>query len=203
MTSKSRTLLNFVCAALFALPAVSSLAETAGWSLDAGASSVNFISIKNDAVGEVHSFGALSGQIGKGGDATLSIDLDSVDTLIPIRNERMREMLFETAKFPSATVTASVDPEVLSGAGVSGVVRTDLPVTLSLHGMEKTWDAALVVIGQVDGGVRVFSATPILVNAADFGLDAGVTALREIAGLKAISNSVPVTLELVFVPAAK
>ena len=37
--------------------------------------------------------------------------------------------------------------------------------------------------------------------AADFGLEAGVNALREIAGLKTISNSVPITLQLLFVPA--
>jgi len=41
----------------------------------------------------------------------------------------------------------------------------------------------------------------VLINAADFGLASGVTALREIAGLRAVSSAVPVTLQLLFVQA--
>ena len=48
---------------------------------------------------------------------------------------------------------------------------------------------------------RVFTARPVLVNAADFGLESGVTALQQVAGLKAISSAVPVTLQLLFVQA--
>jgi len=172
----------------------------AQWQLDGSQSSLNFVSIKNDAVGEVHSFASLAGSIGADGNTDLVIDLDSVETLIPIRNERMREMLFETVKFPQARVSARVDPGILAAVAKGGVVSTELPLELALHGVQGKMNANLVVVGEGEGRVRVFSAQPLLLNAADFGLEAGVAALREVAGLKGISNSVPVTLQLLFVP---
>ena len=173
----------------------------AQWELDNGKSVVNFVSIKNDTVAEIHSFTSLVGYIGVDGKVQLGIDLDSVETLVPIRNERMRELLFETAKFPAANISAQVDPVLLAAAANGGVVTADLPVTLSLHGIELALTVPVVVVGEGDQRLRVLTARPVMVNAADFGLGAGVTALREIAGLKAISVAVPVTLQLVFIPA--
>jgi polyisoprenoid-binding protein YceI len=173
----------------------------AQWELDNGKSVVNFVSIKNDTVAEIHSFTSLVGYIAIDGKVQLGIDLDSVETLVPIRNERMRELLFDTAKFPAANISAQVDPVLLAAAVSGGVVSADLPVTLSLHGIELALTVPVVVVGEGDRRLRVLTARPVMVNAADFGLGAGVTALREIAGLKAISAAVPVTLQLVFIPA--
>ena len=176
-------------------------AARAQWELDNDKSTVNFVSIKNDTVAEIHSFTSLVGYIGANGRVQLGIDLDSVETLIPIRNERMRELLFDTAKFPAAKISAQVDPVILAATADGGVVTADLPVTLSLHGIEQTLTAPVVVVGEGDNRLRVLTSRPVMVNAADFGLDSGITALREIAGLKAISVAVPVTLQLVFIPA--
>jgi polyisoprenoid-binding protein YceI len=176
-------------------------AARAQWELDNDKSTVNFVSIKNDKVAEIHSFTSLVGYIGADGKVQLGIDLDSVETLIPIRNERMRELLFDTAKFPAANISAQVDPVILAAAADGGVVTADLPITLSLHGIEQTLTAPVVVVGEGDNRLRVLTSRPVMVNAVDFGLDSGITALREIAGLKAISVAVPVTLQLVFIPA--
>ena len=51
------------------------------------------------------------------------------------------------------------------------------------------------------GGLRVIAAEPVLISAADFGLESGVEALREVAGLNVISTAVPVSFQLVFTPA--
>jgi polyisoprenoid-binding protein YceI len=171
----------------------------ADWELDTTRSKVNFISIKNNQIGEVHSFTSLTGFIGATGKIQLTINLDSVDTLIEVRNDRMRELLFETVKFPAAKITAQTDPRVLAEVASGGVLTTDLPITLLLHDKEKILTLPMVIVGEGDGSLRVFSAQPVLINAADFGLDDGVKALREIAGLEAISNSVPVTVQLQFV----
>ena len=176
-------------------------AARAQWELDNDKSTVNFVSIKNDKVAEIHSFTSLVGYIGADGKVQLGIDLDSVETLIPIRNERMRELLFDTAKFPAANISAQVDPVILAAAADGGVVTADLPITLSLHGIEQILTAPVVVVGEGDNRLRVLTSRPVMVNAVDFGLDSGITALREIAGLKAISVAVPVTLQLVFIPA--
>jgi polyisoprenoid-binding protein YceI len=172
----------------------------AQWELDNTGSLVNFVSIKNDSVGEVHSFTSLAGFISASGNVQLAIDLDSVETLIDVRNERLREMLFNTAKFPAAKVTANVDPAILGAVAGGGIVSTDLPVRVQLHGQEKKLTMAVTVVGERNGRIRVFSAHPLMLSAADFGLGAGVNALRDIAGLQAISNAVPVTVQLQFVP---
>lgn len=189
---------HLVLALLLLAPCGAAWAE---WELDNTKSAVNFISIKNDSVGEVHSFSSLVGYIGAAGNVQMTINLDSVETLIAVRNERMRELLFETVKFPSAQLTAQVEPAVLAEAAKGGIVTAELPVTLSLHGMEKTLTIPVVVVGEGDGSLRVFTARPVLINAADFGLQSGVTALQQVAGLRAISSAVPVTLQLLFVQA--
>ncbi|WP_308873603.1 hypothetical protein [Thiothrix subterranea] len=51
--------------------------------------------------------------------------------------------------------------------------------------------------------MQVTTVAPIVLNAADFDLAAGVTALREIAELPSISNAVPVTFFLNFVKPAE
>lgn len=174
---------------------------SAQWELDSDKSSINFISIKNDTIGEMHSFESLVGFVAKDGGVQVGIDLDSVQTLIDIRNERMRKMLFETAKFPTANVTAVVPPDVLAAASEGGTVSADISAILSLHGKESSFTIPVVIIGDDSGLLRVFTARPVLLNAGDFGLEKGVEALRNIAGLRAISNAVPVTMHLVFNPA--
>jgi hypothetical protein len=42
----------------------------------------------------------------------------------------------------------------------------------------------------------VTSTQPIVVTAKDFGLESGVAALKAIAGLNAISQSIPITVDL-------
>ena len=169
----------------------------AQWELDSERSAINFISVKNAAIAESHSFGGLVGYIGESGNVQLNIDLASVETLIPIRNERMRDMLFETATFPNATATASVDQQVLSEVAQGGTVTTEIPVQLDLHGVKAELQVPVTVFS--DGGnLRVVSSRPVVVNAADFKLAEGVEALREVAGLNTISTAVPVTLNLQF-----
>ena len=169
----------------------------AQWELDGERSSINFISMKNAAIAETHSFTSLVGNIGKTGNVQLNIDLNSVETQVPIRNERMQKLLFETAEFPNAKISANVDPAVLATVVEGGTVSTEIPVTLSLHGLEQELAVAVTVFS--DGGsLRVISSRPLLLRAADFGLVDGIEALREIAGLKTISTAIPVTLNLHF-----
>ena len=184
----------------FVLLAPCALAR-ADWDLDNTVSTVNFVSVKNDTVGELHSFTSLLGYITDAGKAEITIDLGSVETAIDVRNERMRETLFEVVTFPTAKISAQVDPAVLTAAAEGGVLTADVPVTLSLHGKEKALTIPVVVVGESGKRLHVYSTRPVLINAADFDLDGGVAALQKIANLQAISTSVPVTLQLVFNPA--
>ena len=170
------------------------------WELDSQQSAVTFISIKNAKIAEQHRFDSLTGYVSAEGRAQVNIELDSVESLIPIRNERMREMLFETGSYPLAQLSATVDPAVLESVLESGVINTELPVKVKLHGMEQSVTARVAIVGDT-GGLRVIAAEPVLISAADFGLESGVEALREVAGLNVISTAVPVSFQLVFTPA--
>jgi hypothetical protein len=182
-------------AAAAALLIAASTVAQADWTLDAAASRLSFISTKNASKAEVHYFREISGAVTDNGDARVEVPLDSVETAIPIRNERMREFLFETADFPSLTVTASVDPALL---GTAGAQTGAVPVTVSLHGQAASYEAAVVVARAKDGSLTVATSEPIVVNAADFELGAGIAKLQELAGLDSISTAVPVSARLVF-----
>ena len=170
----------------------------ADWELDNTASVINFATIKNDSVGEINTIKSLDGSISASGAAQITIHLASVETLIEIRNERIRTLLFETTKFPVAEVKAQVDPALMAGANGGEVRQLDLPVTLTLHGVQRDLTAPVSVLVENDGDLLVFTTHPVLVNAADFELDSGIEALRSVAGLKSISNVIPVTLQFKF-----
>lgn len=173
---------------LLALPS----ATWADWVLDNAQSALHFVSVKQGDKAETHTFQQLSGVITSQGQGKLEIDLASVATNIPIRDTRMRELLFETARFPKATVTVD-----LAKVGVKPGIQT-LPVTLELHGVKQELPST-VAITEVGRTVQVASVAPVVVDAAAFGLADGVGKLREVAGLDSISLAVPVTFFLSFV----
>ncbi|MBA6413863.1 YceI family protein [Parahaliea sp. F7430] len=178
-------------------------AANAQWELNNSDSSLNFISIKNGGGVEAHSFDTLFGFIDQDGAAQLSIDLDSVNTAIELRDERMRSMLFETAMFPAAKVNAQIEPAILEALEPGAVVTSDIEVSLSLHGVEANVRASVVIISEAGGLLRVLTTQPILLQATDFNLGQGVAALQKAAGLASISTTVPVSFHLVFQSASE
>ncbi|MFK7829741.1 MAG: YceI family protein [Congregibacter sp.] len=192
---------GFVRAALLLLGVVASVGALADWELDGSRSTVQFMSVKNGSVTELHYFQSISGSI-TAGKADIILDLDSVETLVPIRNQRLREMLFETAQFPAARLTADV-PEAVNALvpGQSMLVQTN--VMVSLHGATLAYAAKLQVTRLLGEDLMVVLSEPLVVKAADFGLDAGLTALREVAGLKSINPNVPISGQLMFSASTK
>ena len=77
------------------------------WSVDAAASSLSYVSVKAGEIAEANSFSGLSGSVTPDGAATVEIDLATIETKVDIRNERMRDIFFEVANHPKATVTAT------------------------------------------------------------------------------------------------
>ena len=169
----------------------------AQWSLDNSASTLSFVTVKADHVGEVHTFDQLSGSIDDRGNVEIMVELASVNTLIDIRNERMQSMLFETNLFPRAMITGDVDlasfVEMSPGASITAQVEFELDI----HGVSNSYNTELIVT-RLANGMVASTSKPIIVTAASHGLVDGVEALREIAGLPSISRSVPVTFNVVF-----
>jgi hypothetical protein len=128
--------------------------------------------------------------------------LDSVETLIPIRNERMREFLFETTNYKDAALSAKVDSAIIAGMKPGEIVDVSAEGILSLHGEQQPMILSMQAAKLDNGTVMVASTKPLIVDAAKFGMSDGVEKLREIAGLASISNAVPVSFVMTFVESA-
>ena len=191
LISKLKRIFCFVSAFLFASSA------TAHWTLDNDASTLSFVTVKADHVGEVHTFDQLSGDINDDGSVQITIELASVNTLVDIRNERMQSMLFETNLFPQAIISGVIDLDAVADmdAGVSQAISVDFE--LAIHGQSSSYTAD-VLVTRTDSGVLASTVKPIVVMANTHGLVSGVEALREVAGLPSISRAVPVSFNVVF-----
>ncbi len=182
---------------LFLIPAAG-IAAAAGWSLDGADSQLSFASMKAGNLGETHYFRTLSGGIDEEGKVRVEIDLTSLETRIDIRNERMREYLFETDKFPKAVLTAEIDMAAYDGLAVGERKEAEIEGTLDLHGFEIPVSAPIIVTRIADDRVDVTTAEPAIIYAEDFGLLGGVNKLAELAELEWIIPTVPVNASLVF-----
>lgn len=168
------------------------------WTLSAADSRLSFVSIKNDQIAEVHRFPALTGSVDGGGKLMLEIPLDAVETGVPIRNERLRTLLFDTATHPVATVAAQVDAAAVQALRVGNSLLVSTPATLALHGLSAEVAGEFRISRISAKQWRVSTEAPLIVNASAFGLVDGVEALRSIAKLQTLAAAVPVTASLVF-----
>ena len=184
---------------LVALLAVCSATVQAGWQLVSDQSQLSYTTTKvfpgaEKSAAENNRFAKLEGEVGDNGVAEVRVLLDSVNTNVAIRDERMRKIVFQTEKFPAATVSAQVPGNVLSDQGLHQI---DLTLQLDLHGMQKSMTVPVSVVNQSDR-ILVTSMSPVLVEAADFGLGGGILELTKLAGLMFIPTTVPVSFNLVF-----
>ena len=185
-------------AVALAVSALLSPLALADWQVGVG-SQVQFVSIKNNTVGEVSHFETLFGSVTDAGDVEVRVVLDSVETNVGIRNERMKNMLFEVGLYPEAVITAKLDTGSMATLSSGGL--TNMSLQIDLHGQSVTKDVQLNV-AVTDQGVTATTTQPILLTAAEFGLEGGVAALQAVAGLNAISRVIPVTVALQLVPAS-
>ena len=169
----------------------------AGWSLRSDASALRFQSVKNGSVVEQSSFASISGGIDEGGEATLSILLDSVDTKVDLRNVRMRFLFFETFQHPEARVSLRLADADLADLGEVRRKVMRLPYALTLHGVTQELEADLAITLIGDDLVSVSTAEPILLSVEDFGLLGGLAKLEEAANVTIVPSST-VTFDLIF-----
>jgi polyisoprenoid-binding protein YceI len=171
----------------------------ADWSLDPARSHLNFVSIKANDVAEINTFGKIQGVVDSDGQAVVTLMLDSVETLIPIRNERIRQFLFETTNYQEAVLKARIDPQIIAGMAVGDIAQITAEGSLSLHGQVQPMTLAMQAAKVDDKTVMVVSIKPLIVDAAKFGMGDGVEKLRELAGLASISKAVPVNVVMTFI----
>ncbi|MFI4954952.1 MAG: YceI family protein [Gammaproteobacteria bacterium] len=178
---------------------VTQIGYAAVWELNTNKSSLNFESTKNTTITEENKFKQFTGTIDdKNATAKFDVSLNSVDTRIPVRDERIRELLFETARYPIASFTTQFDTKYISELSDNKPHTIPVDGTLNLHGVEHKITSQ-VIAQQLDANtLQIKNAEPIVLNTDDYNLGAGVAALTKIAGLQSIDSSVPVSFTLIF-----
>lgn len=179
-----------------ALTMLSTTCFAAPWNVDNQDSSVNFISTKKGNVAEVNRFNQVSGQLDDSGKFSLNIPLSSVSTNIEIRDTRVKDILFEVAKYPELALSAQVDKAKVDAMAAGDTLVMKVDAKISLHGQSKPMPMSVVVAKLKTNELMVVSQGPLIVNAGDFDLTKGIDKLRDIAGLPVISYAVPVSFIL-------
>jgi len=179
---------------LLALPSI----VLSDWELVNDDSHLNFVSFKAIDFAEIHSFKEISGSIDKNGKANLGINLESLETLIPIRNERMRNLLFETQIFPNANFYLQVDLDKYLNLSIGDFRNNEAKGRLLLKNKDIETNVKFKVTRLAKDIFVVSSTEPLILNIENLGLTEGVESLRVVAGLPSISKSVPVSFFIKF-----
>ena len=170
----------------------------ADWVLDSENSYLSFVSIKNGVVAEVHRFDTLRGGVNDDGSAALKIGLASVETNIPIRNDRIKSMLFDVTNFSLATASAQLNIDEFVELPHGASLLRSIPLSINLHGVDGKMPASVKVTRTAENLWHVMSVQPLILNAGNYGLLEGIEALRSIAGLDEITSVIPVIFSLEF-----
>ncbi len=177
---------------LFCLPA-----DAADWQLNRERSAISYLSSKQATVEtpmmfESNLFREFSGTI-DGAQVELVVELDSLDTKVPIRDERVAEHVFLTKQYPQATVSATID-----GIEQISYERKQIAATLTMRGQSHGVQAEVIIERSDPRTLRIQTTTPVLVNANAYGMLDGFATLKQLVGLMQIPMTIPVSLHLVF-----
>jgi len=177
---------------LFCLPVFAS-----DWQLNRERSAITYLSSKQATLDtamlfESNLFGEFSGSI-DGSKVQLFIELDSLDTRVPIRDERVAEHVFLSKQYPQAVVAAEI-----ADLAELDYVRRAVAATLTMRGQTHPLQADVIIERSDPNTLRIQTATPVLVDANAYGMFDGFATLKELVGLMQIPMTIPVSLNLVF-----
>lgn len=173
-------------------------AAAPNWTLDPSASVITYQSVKKNTIVETNKIRNITGTLSSAGDAKITFDLNSVDTGVDLRNVRMRFLFFETFKYPTAELTAKVDPAAFADLATKRRMKATLPFRLNLHGVDKDLEASIVVTMISDTMVSVASEAPVAVHVEDFGLLPNIDKLQQAANVTNIVPTASVSFDFVF-----
>jgi polyisoprenoid-binding protein YceI len=170
----------------------------ADWQLDPKLSRISFVSVKRGDMADVQRFTELSGTVDGQGLARVVIPFSGLDTGLALRDERTREALFETERFPQAEVSSQVDLAVWEQLAVGASQIENLEFQLDLHGQQRRLKAEVLVSRLGEERLQVTLLEPLVIKADDFALIDGLEKLKAIASVPSITPEVPVFVVLNF-----
>ena len=187
-------------AAVMGLRSANALDLNQDWVLSASLSHVYMQTEKLEATIERHQFKSVEGSVTRDGDATIKLDLASLETGIDLRNVRMRFLLFEVFKYPFGVITAKLDKSRLQYLTDPKAPVKAYPITLSvnMHGIVNEIQTEVWIARTSDNTVSVSTVNPIVVSAESFGLTKNVAKLVDAVNGIRIVPSASITFDLVF-----
>ncbi len=180
----TRFLLSLLAASFIHTSALAQSPFDGGWRLNAEKSVLHFTSVKKGNVSETSHFDTIDGAIDANGLAQMTVQLESLDTGIDIRNVRMRFLFFETFAHPTANITAQLRQEDVAGLSAGDSRHLILPLSLDLHGIAAEVDAHVSVSVLSPGEIAVHTTQPVKVTTDMFELNDGLAKLEEAANAK-------------------
>jgi polyisoprenoid-binding protein YceI len=181
---------------LLLLTHLNSAFATTSYVVDNKNSVVNFSVTKKQYIIEPAVFKDVEGTIDNKGNIKISIDINSVDSSNPIRDNRLVEMFFQADFFPHAIVTAKIDEKVLNSKKT--FQQIELPATLEFFDLKKEIKLS-VMVAKIGNNILVTSLKPTIINAKTFDVPShNLAALSKVCGGINISDIVPVNFVLTF-----
>lgn len=165
------------------------------FNIDEEMSAVSFATTKLQYVIEPASITGLTGGIDASGKFNLDIPIANIQTGVPIRNERLNKLFFDSQSFPSAKVSVDIPADVLLAQ--SSVAQQELPAKVTLFG--KSIDIKFKVnIVKTTDVIAVSTVAPVIVRGSSFGIPTeNLAALAATVGGIPISDAVPVSFSLI------
>lgn len=185
-----------IVAFLFSLVAFNTAFADNLYVIDEENSIVNFSITREQYIIEPAVFQDVSGSIDKNGNIKISIDINSVDSSNPIRDNRLIDIFFQAEFFPEAIITAEIEQDILNST--EQIQQIELPATLEFYEAIKDITLHLLVVRSGDNLI-VSSLQPIIIDGKRFGIPAeSLNTLSKLCGGIAISDVVPVNFVLTF-----
>ncbi|MCV6609901.1 MAG: hypothetical protein OIF55_03930 [Amphritea sp.] len=178
-----------------ALSGLIAMNAQAGWSLNEGAD-LTFLSTKiftdERTVTEQSRFSMVSGAVSDAGKLELIIDLSSVSTGIGIRDQRLRDWVFEDQRYQTAAISAQIDIARVNALQAGQSLRLQQSLNLSVRGHSLPLNADILLQRMSDGEIQVVTLSPLVLDTASMTMSHGVEQLVEVMGLAVIVTQVPV-----------
>lgn len=184
-----------------AAEAVQAVPQTpAAW--EAENAGITFLSSKINkqlnSVTEQSGFTASRALLSKEGSFKMDVDLSSVKTGIEIRDQRLKDWVFETAQFASAEISGNVDIDAVSKLAVGESINLKQPLVLNIHGKQINLEADLSAQRISSDKIMVSTLNPLLLDTKNMGMTDGVAKLVEVMGLSSIVEQIPVSFHAEF-----
>ena len=175
----------------------------ADWVLDDKQSSLNWLSSKlvqksHKAVYEHNRFRNFTARVTAAGAIQLDVDLNSVDTGVPVRDERIRKHVFLTDKYPRASLRGKISLVGITDLAVGETLVESPKITLEMRGVSREITPKISITKLANQGFAIQTIEPVLVDGTAFGMSEGFETLRELVNLFNIPTVIPVSFRMVF-----